>query len=94
MTNRDRQLLRRAHDAGVVLSVDGDRVKYRAPMSAMTEDLRNALRELKPTLVYEYHERAGILEYHANMPRFEAEAKAAETVLLPYTSTSSRNSLN
>ena len=69
MTHRERKLLQRVHDAGIQLEVDGDRLKYRAPTGAMTPEIREALAELKTTVLYEYHERAGILEYDANIPR-------------------------
>jgi len=78
MTHRERDILQAAHDAGVTLTVDGDRLRYRAPAGAITPDLRADLQELKPSLLYEYHERAGILEYDARLPRAEAEARAAK----------------
>lgn len=81
MTHRERDILQAAHDAGVTLTVDGDRLRYRAPAGAITPDLRADLQELKPTVLYEYHERAGILEYDARLPRAEAEARAADMVL-------------
>jgi len=81
MTHRERDILQAAHDAGVTLTVDGDRLRYRAPAGAITPDLRADLQELKPTLLYEYHERAGILAYDARLPRAEAEARAADMVL-------------
>ena len=77
MTHRERDILQAAHDAGVTLTVDGDRLRYRAPAGAITPDLRADLQELKPSLLYEYHERAGILEYDARLPRAEAEARRA-----------------
>ena len=77
MTKQDRELLERLHNAGVVLTVDGDRLKYKAPAGAITPQLRAAIIELKPDLVYEYHERAGILIYDARMPKDKAEAIAA-----------------
>ena len=81
MTHRERSILQAAHEAGVTLTVDGDRLKYRAPAGTMTPALRDALYELKPTLIYEYHERAGILEYDAGQPKAEAEARATDLVL-------------
>ena len=80
MTHREREILQAAHDVGVTFAVDGERLKYRAPAGVLTPELQAALRELKPTLLYEFHERAGILEYDARMPRAEAETRAA-TVL-------------
>lgn len=77
MNHRQRDLLQRLHNAGVELKVDGDRLRYRCPAGALTPELRAALEELKPELFYEYHERAGILEYDARLPRDEAEARAA-----------------
>ena len=77
MTKRDRELLERLHAAGVVLTVDGDRLKYKAPAGAVTPELRAAMIELKPDLVYEYHERAGILTYDARLPKDKAEDRAA-----------------
>ena len=81
MTRRERDLLQLIHDAGVVLAVDGDRLRYRAPVGVMGPELRAALAELKPELVYEYNERAGILEYDARLPREEAERRADADVL-------------
>ena len=80
MTKQDSELLERLHNAGVVLTVDGDRLKYKAPAGAITPQLRAAIIELKPDLVYEYHERAGILIYDARMPKDKAEARAANTL--------------
>ncbi len=81
MNNRERELLQAIHDAGIVLTVEGDCLKYRAPAGTLTPELRAALAELKPGIVCEYHERAGILEYDANLPRSEAERRAADMVL-------------
>ena len=67
MNHWQRDLLERLHNAGVILQVDVDRLRYRAPRGALTPELRAALEELKPELVYEYHERAGILEYDARL---------------------------
>lgn len=81
MTHREREILQAAHDAGVILTVDGDRLRFRAPAGALTPALRTALADVKPDIIYEYHERAGILEYDANLPRTEAERLAAADVL-------------
>jgi|GEM_PF-2026210 len=81
MNHKQRDLLQRLHDVGVRLTVSGDHLRYRAPVGAMTPELRAALEEWKPDLVYEYHERAGILEYDARLPREEAETRAADMVL-------------
>ena len=77
MTHRERDILQAAHNAGVTLTVDGDRLRYRASAGVMMPDLQAALRELKPTPLYEYHERAGILEYDAGFTKNEAETRAA-----------------
>jgi len=81
MTCHDRDLLQRVHDAGITLIVDGNRLKYTAPAGVLTPDLRAALAELKPTILHEYHERAGILEYDGRMPRPEAERQAGASTL-------------
>jgi hypothetical protein len=78
MNHHERAVLQTLHDAGIRLTVDGDRLKYTAPAGALTPELRAALIEIKPTVLYEYHERAGILEYDARMPRDKAESQAAE----------------
>ncbi len=80
MTKRDRELLEQLHNAGVILTVAGHRLKYKAPAGAVTPELRAAMIELKPDLVYEYHERAGILEYDARLPKEKAEARAANVL--------------
>jgi hypothetical protein len=66
---------------------DGDRLRYRAPPGALTPELRTALAEWKPDLLCEYHERAGILQYDAHLPREEAEVRAAD-MLVASTTTS------
>jgi TubC N-terminal docking domain len=80
MTKKDRDLLERLHNDGVILTVDGNRLKYKAPVGAVTPELRAAMIERRPDLVYEYHERAGILIYDARMPKDKAEARAANTL--------------
>lgn len=77
MNHAQRTLLERLHKAGIRLRIDSDGLTYRAPHGAMTPELRAALIEWKPDLLYEYHERAGILEYDACLPRAEAEARTA-----------------
>ena len=81
MTRQERDILQAVHDAGVTLTVDRDRLRYQAPAGALTSDLQTDLQEIMADLLYEYHERAGILEYGAHLPRAEAEARAAEMVL-------------
>jgi hypothetical protein len=77
MNHAQRDLLQRLHAAGVILTVQGDRLRYRCPTGALTPELRAALAEWKPDLLYEYHERAGILRFDGGLPRDEAEARAA-----------------
>jgi hypothetical protein len=76
-----RALLQRLHDARVTLRIERDRLRYCCPAGAMTPTLRAALAEWKSDLLYEYHERAGILQYDARLPRAEAEARAASQVI-------------
>jgi hypothetical protein len=80
MNHEQRDLIQRVHDAGIKLKIDGDRLTYRGPKGALTPDLRAALADWKPDLLYEYHERAGILQYDANLPRAEAEDLAANHI--------------
>jgi hypothetical protein len=77
MTKRDRDLLQKIHNAGIILIIEGQSLKYKAPAGILTQELRAALAEIKPDLVYEYNERAGILEYDARMDRDKAEAQAS-----------------
>ncbi len=81
MTHNDRDRLQRLHDAGVILTVEGNSLRYRAPAGAITPELRATMEALKPDLLYEYHERAGILEYDASLPRIEAEARALDCIV-------------
>lgn len=76
MTCTQRNILKRLHDAGVTLKIEDDRLRYRCLAGAMTPDLRADLAVWKPDLVYEYHERAGILEYDACLSRPEAERQS------------------
>lgn len=93
MTHHDRELIQQIHDAGIILKVDGNHLRYRGPAGAMTPPLRAALEELKPDLVYEFNERAGILEYDARLPRAEAERQAGE-IVLPCSFTATSDGLN
>ena len=77
MTAAQRQLLERIHGLSIELRIEDGRLKYRAPRGAMTPELKNALAELRDELLYEYGERAGIMEFDGGMPRPEAEARAA-----------------
>ena len=77
MTDNRQALLRRLHASGVTLFVDVDRLRYRGPAGAITPAMLTALDEVKSDLVYEYHERAAIMEFDGCMPRAEAEARAA-----------------
>ena len=81
MNAAQRDLLERLHRAGIKLKIEGDRLTYRGPKGALTPALRAALVEWKPDLLFEYHERAGILEYDARLPRDKAETLAAADVL-------------
>ena len=83
MTHRERELLQRLHDAGVVLKINGCRLLYQAPAGSITPELLSAMNELKPDLVREYHERAGILEYDARLSRNGNEGRATEETLIP-----------
>ena len=79
------ELLQSCAAAGVTLRIEDNALRYRAPKGALTPELRAALEDWKPDLVYEYNERAGILEYDARLPRDEAEARAADMVLAGHT---------
>ena len=81
MNHPEHDLLQRLHDARVILTIEGNRLHYRCPAGAMTPDLRAAMANWKPDLLYKYHERAGILEYDANLPRDEAEHVASGATL-------------
>lgn len=78
MNHHQRNLLQRLHNAGIKLKIEGERLTYTGPKGALTPELRAALIEWKPDLVYEYNERCGILEYDARLPREKAEARAAK----------------
>lgn len=81
MTHAQRDLLQRVHDAGIVLKIEGDQLRYTCPPGAMTPGLRAELAAWKPDLILEYQERCGILQYDARLPRPEAEAQAAAMML-------------
>ena len=81
MNHHQRDLLQRVHDAGIVLKIEGDQLRYTCPPGAMTPGLRAELAAWKPDLILEYQERCGILQYDARLPRPEAEAQAAATML-------------
>ena len=76
MNHEQRDLVERLHNAGITLKIDGTTLTYRGPKGALTPELRAALVKWKPDLLYEYHERAGILQYDGNLPRTEAENRA------------------
>jgi len=76
-----RDLLQRLHDARVTLRIEGDRLRYRCPAGAMTPTLRADLAEWKPDLLFEYEERAAIMQHDGGLPRADAEHRAAACVL-------------
>ena len=78
MNHAQRDLLQRLHDAGIVLKIEGDQLRYTCPPGAMTPGLRAELAAWKPDLILEYQERCGILQYDARLPRPEAERRAGE----------------
>ncbi len=82
MNNRERNILEQLHDAGVELVVKGDQVVYSCLKGKLTPGLRAAIKEIKPSLIFEYNERAGILEYDANMPREQAEREAVMMIAM------------
>ena len=72
------------HRRGVRLRVDGDRLRWRAPVGVMTEADLAALREHKPDVLAiireeqsdALEERAAILQFDAYLSRREAERRA------------------
>lgn len=72
-------LLATLHAAGVVLTLDGSALRYRAPKGIMTPDLLQQLAQHKAALlalVDAFEERAAIMEYDGHLPREDAERLA------------------
>ncbi len=80
MRQAESSLLRRLHEAGVFLTVRGDRLLYRCQAGAMTDDLRADLLTWRPELLAEYQERAAIMEFDGGLQRSEAERLAGAAV--------------
>ena len=49
--NTAEAVLQKCESKGVILRVDGENLKYKAPPGAMTEDLRDAIASHKPELI-------------------------------------------
>lgn len=71
-------LLIRAKQRGVVLWLEGERLRYRAPLGVITDDLLGLLREHKASLVRHF-ERAGA----PLSPNFERRPAPGEAVPVP-----------
>ena len=77
-------LLDGLHRRGVRLRVDGDRLRWRAPVGVMTDADLSALRHSKPEVLAiireqdadRIEERAVILQFDAYFSRREAERRA------------------
>ncbi len=77
-------LLDGLHRRGVRLRVDGDRLRWRAPVGVMTDADLSALRHSKPEVlaiireeqIDRIEERAVILQFDAYLSRREAERRA------------------
>ena len=77
-------LLDGLHRRGVRLRVDGDRLRWRAPVGVMTEAYLTALRHSKAEALAilreaesdRIEERAAIIQFDAYLPRREAERRA------------------
>ena len=74
-------MLKACATAGVALRIEGGAIRYTAPRGALTADLRAALVEHKPDIIFEYEERAAIREFDGGLDRAEAERLAAADVL-------------
>jgi hypothetical protein len=67
------------HAAGVVLTLDGHALRYRAPKGVLTSDLLLQLAQHKAALlalVEDFEERTALAEYDGGLPRAEAERLA------------------
>jgi hypothetical protein len=77
-------LLDGLHRRGVRLRVDGDRLRWRAPVGVMTDADLSALRHSKPEVLAiireqdadRIEERASIIEFDAYFSRRETERRA------------------
>ncbi len=77
-------LLDGLHRRGVRLRVDGDRLRWRAPVGVMTDADLSALRHSKPEVLAiireqdadRIEERASIIEFDVYLSRREAERRA------------------
>ena|SRR2546422_6848577 len=79
-----RALLTQLHSHGITITARGDRVRVEAPAGALSAELRQAIRTHKDKLMdllETFEERAGIMEFEAQLPRAEAEACAWAYIL-------------
>jgi hypothetical protein len=73
-----------ASQVNVNLVYHGGALKYIAPQGAMAPGLLAALKEHKPALLHDLHERAAIMQTHAGLTREEALREAAGCAFAPY----------
>ena len=73
----DHEILHRALRVGLLLAVDGDRVRFSAPEGVLSDELTAAIRRLEHEIICLYEERTVTLVRMAGMPWPEAEAHAA-----------------
>ena len=81
------QLLATLHSRRIRFTFDGE-LKYVAPQGAMTPDLLTALKEHKPDLLHDFHERVAIMQTDAHLPLSEARRLAPLSAFNPYPSPS------
>ena len=78
------KLLADLRAAGVVLSIEGDRLAFDAPAGVMTDGLLARMRSHREellALVESFEERAAVIEHDGELPRAEAERRAWACVL-------------
>jgi hypothetical protein len=78
-----RQLLIELKNRRIRFTYDGE-LKYVAPKGAMTPGLLAALKEHKPDLLHDFHERVAIMQTDAHLPLHEARRLAPLSAFNPY----------
>lgn len=78
------QLFQTLTARGCRLLQDGEQLRIQDPQHALTDDLRQTIRQHKATLLNlleDFEERAALIEYDGRLPRAEAERLAWACVL-------------
>lgn len=67
--------------SGVRLSIENDEIIFIIPVKEFDHEICDALASISEELVYDFEERAGIIEFEANVTREKAQEQALVDII-------------